>query len=291
VSKKDTICYSVYTNFIIYINRKLLEKILISDLIVNSETTHNVPIDDFDIVFSNFLVNNSIPIYNFNQKNEIAYIVEDSNYFNEKWENLKDIVSNRYMWLEKYLNKNIMDCLYNNDKPLYKEPIPYLYKINFFTQDFCKELVSMANVSNLWSSGKNEDKRIIGGYEHVPTVDIHLNELGLEDTWNAILDKIIAPIAEKFYVGYDTKGTNIVFVVKYSMDGQKKLRPHHDSSSYTVNIALNEPTEYTGGGSHFLNHDYKNIDAPIGELILHPGKVTHYHQGLPITSGERYILV
>jgi len=31
------------------------------------------------------------------------------------------------------------------------------------------------------------------------------------------------------------------FVVKYHPLGQASLRPHHDSSTYTINIALNSP--------------------------------------------------
>jgi procollagen-lysine,2-oxoglutarate 5-dioxygenase, invertebrate len=31
------------------------------------------------------------------------------------------------------------------------------------------------------------------------------------------------------------------FVVRYRPDEQPSLRPHHDSSTYTINIALNTP--------------------------------------------------
>lgn len=30
------------------------------------------------------------------------------------------------------------------------------------------------------------------------------------------------------------------FVVKYTPDRQRSLRPHHDSSTFTINIALNK---------------------------------------------------
>lgn len=33
------------------------------------------------------------------------------------------------------------------------------------------------------------------------------------------------------------------FVVKYSPDRQRSLRPHHDSSTFTINIALNKVGE------------------------------------------------
>lgn len=33
------------------------------------------------------------------------------------------------------------------------------------------------------------------------------------------------------------------FVVKYTTDRQRSLRPHHDSSTFTINIALNKVGE------------------------------------------------
>lgn len=31
------------------------------------------------------------------------------------------------------------------------------------------------------------------------------------------------------------------FVVKYWPDGQDRLRPHHDASTFTINVALSRP--------------------------------------------------
>jgi len=31
------------------------------------------------------------------------------------------------------------------------------------------------------------------------------------------------------------------FVVRYKPEEQPSLRPHHDSSTYTINVALNRP--------------------------------------------------
>ena len=42
---------------------------------------------------------------------------------------------------------------------------------------------------------------------------------------------------------------------------------------------------------HWVATNLKCINKDIGSIILHPGKLTHYHQGLPITSGKRLILV
>lgn len=43
------------------------------------------------------------------------------------------------------------------------------------------------------------------------------------------------------------------FVVRYKPTEQPNLRPHHDSSTYTINIALNNVgVDYEGGGCRFI---------------------------------------
>lgn len=46
-----------------------------------------------------------------------------------------------------------------------------------------------------------------------------------------------------------------------------------------------------GGGCRFLRYDC-SIQAPRkGWTLMHPGRLTHYHEGLPTTAGVRYIAV
>lgn len=79
------------------------------------------------------------------------------------------------------------------------------------------------------------------------------------------------------------------FVVKYdAAGGQKELKPHRDGSVLSFNIALNEATDYEGGGTWFAS-----LDAPVrlerGEMVSHASGLLHGGHG--ITSGLRYILV
>lgn len=53
-----------------------------------------------------------------------------------------------------------------------------------------------------WSPGKNEDPRLAGGYENVPTVDIHMKQVGLEQQWLYFLREYIRPVQEKIFIGY-----------------------------------------------------------------------------------------
>ncbi len=91
---------------------------------------------------------------------------------------------------------------------------------------------------------------------------------------------------------YRIKDYNIAFIVKYDYEnGQKSLKPHHDSSVYTINVALNSSDEYTGGGVNFISKNCSFLNKTPGYLLLHPGRITHYHEALEITGGKRYVLV
>ena len=171
-----------------------------------------------------------------------------------------------------------------------KEPCQDMYCFPIFTKRFCDELIELCESLNNWSNGRSDvlDPRI-NAYENVPTRDIHLHQLNMNDVWETIIRTYIAPVASAMYNSHKTKKTNISFVVKYSMDGQRELSPHHDSSIYTINICLNN--EFEGGGCYFIRQKCFLEHKQIGYATMHPGRLTHYHEGKQIVSGTRYILV
>lgn len=50
-----------------------------------------------------------------------------------------------------------------------------------------------------------QDSRISGGYENVPTDDIHMKQIGLENVWLHFIREFIAPVTLKVFAGYYTK--------------------------------------------------------------------------------------
>lgn len=78
-------------------------------------------------------------------------------------------------------------------------------------------------------------------------------------------------------------------VVKYE-GNHVELGMHRDGLLLTVNIALNDPSEFTGGGTvvQALSQT-QAVRLPKGHALIHPGDVLHC--GMPITSGQRYVLV
>ena len=147
--------------------------------------------------------------------------------------------------------------------------------------------------ANVWSGAKHEDKRISGGYENVPTDDIHMYQINWENEWKQMLVTYIKPIVDHEYTGYNTEvKSHMMFVVRYHLGGQKFLRPHHDSSTWTITVALNKQhEEFEGGGTYFTRYDCNANPEDAGDAFIFPGRLTHQHAGKELISGRRYIIV
>lgn len=121
-----------------------------------------------------------------------------------------------------------------------------------------------------------------------------MSQVGLEAMWLRFLYLYVRPLQEAVFWGYyHTPPRSIMnFVVRYRPDEQPTLRPHHDSSTYTINIALNNVgVDYEGGGCHFLRYNCSVTATQKGWMLMHPGRLTHYHEGLRTTKGTRYIMI
>uniref|UniRef100_A0A672U1R7 Procollagen-lysine,2-oxoglutarate 5-dioxygenase 1 n=1 Tax=Strigops habroptila TaxID=2489341 RepID=A0A672U1R7_STRHB len=245
---------------------------------------------DTDMAFCHNVRNQGVFMYLTN-RHQFGHILSLENYqtthlHNDLWQ----IFSNPEDWREKYIHENYTAALKGK---LVEMPCPDVYWFPIFTDIACDELVEEMEHYGQWSTGDNTDSRIQGGYENVPTIDIHMNQIGFEREWYKFLLDYIAPITEKLYPGYYTKTQfELAFVVRYKPDEQPSLVPHHDASTFTINIALNRVgTDYEGGGCRFLRYNC-SIRAPRkGWTLMHPGRLTHYHEGLPTTKGTRYIAV
>lgn len=95
---------------------------------------------------------------------------------------------------------------------------PDVYDFPFISERFAAAIIEvMENFGNFlmlitclyccnflgqWSSGKNEDERLAGGYENVPTRDIHMKQVGLHNQFLTLIDDYVGPMQEKVFYGY-----------------------------------------------------------------------------------------
>ncbi|XP_059468645.1 multifunctional procollagen lysine hydroxylase and glycosyltransferase LH3 [Neocloeon triangulifer] len=205
---------------------------------------------------------------------------------------LYQIFDNKFDFEQRYIHENYTRNFNPNHTAL--QPCPDVYWFPVVTERYCDELIAEMENFGQWSDGKNSDPRLDGGYENVPTRDIHMKQVGMEQHWLEFLRVFVRPLQEHVFLGYthDPPRAIMNFVVRYRPDEQPFLRPHHDSSTYTINLALNTPkVDYEGGGCRFIRYNCSVLDTRKGWLLMHPGRLTHYHEGLYVTRGTRYIMV
>ncbi|XP_014366500.2 procollagen-lysine,2-oxoglutarate 5-dioxygenase isoform X1 [Papilio machaon] len=247
---------------------------------------------DPDMAFCNSLRDIGVMMYVSNEE-ELGHLVNHETFdVSRTHPDVYQVLDNKLEWESRYLHKDYLANFIDGQKP--RMPCPDVYWFPLMSPRFCKEWIDIMEAFGQWSDGSNNDKRLEGGYEAVPTRDIHMNQVGLERQWLHILKEYVRPLQEMVFTGYyhNPPVSIMNFVVRYRPDEQPSLRPHHDSSTYTINLALNTPNvDYTGGGCHFLRYNCSVRDTRLGWLLMHPGRLTHYHEGLPVTSGTRYIMI
>ncbi|KAM9584167.1 multifunctional procollagen lysine hydroxylase and glycosyltransferase LH3 isoform 1-T1 [Trichechus inunguis] len=246
---------------------------------------------DPDMAFCKSLRDKGIFLHLSNQ-HEFGRLLATSRYDTDHLHpDLWQIFDNPLDWKEQYIHENYSRAL--EGKGIVEQPCPDVYWFPLLSDQMCDELVEEMEHYGQWSGGRHEDSRLAGGYENVPTVDIHMKQVGYEDQWLQLLRTYVGPMTERLFPGYHTKTRAVMnFVVRYRPDEQPSLRPHHDSSTFTLNVALNHKgLDYEGGGCRFLRYDCVVSSPRKGWGLLHPGRLTHYHEGLPTTRGTRYIMV
>ncbi|KAK6177441.1 hypothetical protein SNE40_015540 [Patella caerulea] len=255
----------------------------------NSNTSPNM---DADMAFAQYIRNKGIFMYITNRQ-MFGHLVNSDNYDIEHvTDELFQIFDNPTDWEKRYIHEDYHKQLLPDTEAA--QPCPDVYWFPITTPEFCQNFIDEMENFGQWSNGKNADPRIAGGYENVPTVDIHMKQVGYERHWLWFLKKYVSPLQEKVFLGYihDPPHAIMNFIVRYKPDEQPLLRPHHDSSTYTINLALNTPgVDFEGGGCRFVRYNCSVTSSRKGWLLMHPGRLTHYHEGLRTTKGTRYIMI
>ena len=131
----------------------------------------------------------------------------------------------------------------------------------------------------------------------VPTTDLPVHEIPqLLDFFNDVLANRLRPLmAQQFSqgeVGVEGCGLHVhdAFVVRYDAEGgQRHLPVHTDDSSHSFTIALNDLSDYDGGGTYIcsLGESYR---SSIGGAFTFRGDQIQ-HGGDPVVRGTRYVIV
>ena len=104
--------------------------------------------------------------------------------------------SNRSEWAKRYLSKEFLEAFNNLEQLKIEEPCKWCFQFPFVNDLFCEHLIDEVNALNTWSHGGDKsikDERI-NNVEAVPTVDIHMKQLGFRKQWEDIVKTYIGKV-------------------------------------------------------------------------------------------------
>ena len=197
-------------------------------------------------------------------KDTYAPILDDSN-----WEE----------WCSQYINPHILKGQY---RLMIDEIGPNVLEFPLFTEKFCNEIIQLAE-DNTWITDR---------HTFYPTTDQTMESLGMQAIYQRVLEEFVYPIwIWNWELAGDEWNTlnSENFIAKYDTLNQGSLNLHHDDSLITLNVRLND--EFKGGGTYLPKYKLTLQPKKIGNVMCHPGKITHLHGGRPVEEGTRYILV
>lgn len=176
--------------------------------------------------------------------------------------------------------------LKNPELKKYKEVLPRVYSTPFLSEKFCQELLEEA--IRLKVKGD--------AFEVNPTEDniVQVAEFNLKKVpkiYNTIIRAVsenLTPLFEHVW-GRAKYYKATIQIANYSPKKISEISWHFDAAGdVSVVVPLNTDA-YEGGGTEFLNRG-KVDPLPTGNALFFDS-FTNKHRGLPVTKGERYLLV
>jgi len=163
------------------------------------------------------------------------------------------------------------------------------------TSEACKFLIHSA-LDAVEERGWTRDRHI-----QAPTCDIPIFELSHEaQHWcreafhNVLFPMLTSAVAPELNIDPLTLRIQDCFIVRYDGNdesargpGFASLNPHEDESLLSLTIALNDMSEYDGGGL-FIKSTGDLLNGNAGTVLCFAGGLVH--GGYPVSRGTRWIL-
>ena len=200
-------------------------------------------------------------------------------------ETLKLAKSSLPKLIDFYKSEGVEDPKELSLKLIIEEPVKDVYNVPLFSDVFCKLMID--EIENMqkhfsFSPNPNEDE-----LRQIP--EIVLNEMA-PDLYASLMDVVFSvanPIFLTLWNRHVTGGG--IQIANYNLKDKKQGAWHHDASADISMVVPLNTGDYVGGGTEFLNRGVVK-PLPKGNALIFPS-YTHMHRGLPVQSGNRYLLV
>jgi len=167
-----------------------------------------------------------------------------------------------------------------------KRVFPDVWKVPLLRRQYCKLLVEeLEHMRKEIGFEPNQDEDIL---RQIPEIVLREHVPELYRTMWFIVQNVLNPIFWCLYQR-DCAEISSVQIANYNIKEKVQGAWHHDESAdISVVVPLNTG-DYVGGGTEFHNHGTLN-PLPTGHALIFPS-FNNLHRGLPVESGDRYLLV
>ena len=183
-------------------------------------------------------------------------------------------------------NKGLNDMSKTAVHDVIKKIHPNIYRVPLFRRKFCKMLLK--EIEHMQREVGFEPNTDEDELRQIPEIVLreHVPEL-YRSMW-FVVQTVLNPIFNAIWQR-DCKDPASIQIANYNLVDKKQGYWHHDESAdISVVVPLNTG-KYKGGGTAF--HGYGEVaPLPTGHALIFPS-FTHLHKGLPVDSGDRYLLV
>jgi peroxiredoxin len=176
---------------------------------------------------------------------------------------------------------------------------PLLYLPQVLDLDFCRELIAAFEAGDPEAGRAYRHDNLSGEGEYVvdPTYkirrDFYITERGLAERLRWAMVRRIKPEIQKAFTR-DISGIEEFKVVCYDGSEGGHFRPHRDNMSrhnahrrFAMTLNLNDG--YEGGALRFPEYGPDHYQPAAGDAVVFSCSLMH--EALPVTKGERYVLL
>ena len=166
-----------------------------------------------------------------------------------------------------------------------KEPVPDVYTLPLFSKKFCEVLLDeVKHMEQTIDFSPNPQEDVL---RQIPEIVFNEHCPELFDSLMTVVENVVNPIFLNIWNRHVTTGN--IQIANYNLKDKKQGAWHHDASADISMVVPLNTGDYEGGGTEFFKRG-TIYPLPIGNAMLFPS-FTHMHRGLPVQSGDRYLLV
>jgi len=187
--------------------------------------------------------------------------------------------------IDFYKSEGVEDPKELSLKLIIEEPVKDVYNVPLFSDVFCKLMMDeIENMQKHFSFSPNPEEDEL---RQIPEIVLNQIAPNLYDSLMNVVFSVVNPIFLTLWNRHVTGGG--IQIANYNLKDKKQGAWHHDASADISMVVPLNTGDYVGGGTEFLNRGVVK-PLPKGNALIFPS-YTHLHRGLPVQSGNRYLLV